>query len=89
MGGPSLVFCQKHEAGKTRICSHKFKAAKMCRKVLGYDAKALYPSTMLGDMPCSKEEAQKPGNVEKFLRFLQQDKWFGSAKVETEVPREL
>ena len=89
LGGPSLVFCQKHEAGKTRICSHKFKAAKMCRKVLGYDAKALYPSTMLGDMPCSKEEAQKPGNVEKFLRFLQQDKWFGSAKVEIEVPREL
>lgn len=65
----------------------------MCRNVLDYDAKALYPSTMLGDMPCSKEVvvhwAQKPGNVEKFLRFLQQDKWFRSAKVEIEVPREL
>ena len=29
----SLVFCRKHEAGKTRICSHKFQDAKMCRRV--------------------------------------------------------
>ena len=34
VGGPSLVFCRKHEAGKTRICSHKFQDAKMCRKAV-------------------------------------------------------
>ena len=27
----------------------------MSKKVVGYDANALYPSTMLGDMPCGKE----------------------------------
>lgn len=95
VGGLSLVFCRKHKVGKTRICSHKFEAVKMCREVLGYNANAnaLYPSTMLGNMPCSKEVVvrwlQKPGNVEKFLRFLQQDKWFGFAKVEIKVRRKL
>lgn len=48
---------------------------ELCRKVLGYDANALYPRTMLGDMPCGKEVVvhwpQTPGNVEKFCRFLQ------------------
>lgn len=93
VGGLSLVFCRKHKVGKTRNCSHKFEAVKMCREVLGYNANALYPSTMLGNMPCSKEVVvrwlQKPGNVEKFLRFLQQDKWFGFAKVKIKVPRKL
>lgn len=53
--GPSLVFCQKHEAGKTRICSHKFQDVVLFRKDLGCDANVLYPITMLGDMPCGKE----------------------------------
>ena len=47
----------------------------MSQKVVGYDANALYPSTMLGDMPCAKEVVvhwpQTPGNIEKFRSFLQ------------------
>ena len=43
------------------------------RRVLGYDANALYPSTM----PCAKEVVgswpQTPGNVEKFIDVLQRD----------------
>ena len=92
-GGPSLLFCRKRETGKTRIRLHKFQDVKMSQKVVGYDANALYPSTMLGDMPCGKEVVvhwtQTPGNIEKFRSFLQQDKWFGFAEVDIEVPREL
>ena len=28
VGEPSLVFCQKHETGVTRICSHKYPRRK-------------------------------------------------------------
>lgn len=67
VGRPSLVFYRKHEAGKTRIHSHKFQDAEVCQKVLGYNAKALYLSTMLGTMPCGKEVTvhwlQTSGNI--------------------------
>ena len=31
VGGPSLVFCRKHEARKTRICSYRFDNATMSK----------------------------------------------------------
>ena len=68
VGGPSLVFCRKHEAEVTRIRSHKYQDAKVCRKVLGYDANALYPSMMLGLMPCCKGEVQDWPQTEECLR---------------------
>ena len=93
VGGSSVVFFRNNEAGKTRIRTHKFQDAKMCRKVLGYDSNALYPRTMLGDMPCGKVAVmhwpKTPGNVETFCRFLQHDKWFGLAEVGIEAPKEL
>ena len=56
VGGPSLVFTRYHEVGKTRIRSHQVAGdAKLCQNILGYDANALYLSTMLRDMPCGKE----------------------------------
>jgi len=56
VGGPSLVFTRKHEAGETKIRSHKYEDARLCQRVLGYDANALYPSTMLQAMSCGKEK---------------------------------
>jgi len=56
VGGPSLVFTRKHEVGKTKIRSHKYEDARLCQRVLGYDANALYPSTMPQEMPCDKEK---------------------------------
>jgi len=55
-GGPSIVFTRYHEAGVTRIRSHEKTAAKPCKRILGYDANALYLSTMLNDMPRGKEK---------------------------------
>ena len=52
VGGPSLVFTRKHVAGETHIRSHQYEDAKVCRRILGYDANSLYPSTMMKEMPC-------------------------------------
>ena len=56
VGGPSQVFTRKHEAGKTKIRSHKYEDARLRQRVLGYDANALYPSTILQEIPCGKEK---------------------------------
>ena len=65
----SLVFCWKHKAVKTKIRLYKL---KLCQNVLAYNANALYPSTILGNMPCGKEVVvhwpQEPGNIEIFCK---------------------
>ena len=59
VGGPSLVFTRKHVAGETHIRSHQYgDGARLARRILGYDANSLYPSTMMKEMPCG------PGVVE-------------------------
>ena len=55
VGGPSLVFTRKHVAGQTRIRSHKYYLARIVKRILGFDANSLYPSTMATEMPCGKE----------------------------------
>ena len=93
VGGPSLVFTRKHEAGKTAIRSHKYENARVCRRVVGYDANALYPSTMLQEMPCGKEKVAHYENlaeeVDIFIGRLRRKEWFGFAEVDISVPREL
>ena len=39
VGGPSIIFNQHHESGKTSIRNN---ANKPCEKIIGYDANALY-----------------------------------------------
>ena len=46
VGGPSLVFTRKHVAGETKIRSHKYDLAHIVKRILGFDANSLYPSTM-------------------------------------------
>ena len=65
--GPSLVFCRKYEAGKTRIRSHKFQDAKLCRKVLGYDADVLYPRT-IGTL--RSDDGDGNGNATKAIGLI-------------------
>ena len=56
VGGPSLVFTQYHEVGVTKIRSHQTAEPRLCQCILGYNANALYLSTMLEEMPCGKEK---------------------------------
>ena len=93
VGGPSLVFTRKHVAGKTRIRSHQYEDARVCRRILGYDANSLYPSTMMKEMPCGPGFVKSYDNPEAYARvfpqFLWMEEWFGFAEVDIEVPEEL
>ena len=93
VGGPSLVFTRKHVAGETRIRSHQYEDARLCRRILGYDANLLCPSTMMKEMPCGPGFVQTYNNPEAcaqvFPQLLWSGEWFGFAEVDIEVPEEL
>ena len=93
VGGPSLVFTRKHVAGETRTRSHQYEDARVCRRILGYDANSLYPSTMMKEMPCGPGYVKSYDNPEAYARvfpqFLWTEEWFGFAEVDIEVPEEL
>ena len=93
VGGPSLDFIRKHGAGKTTIRSHKYKNARMCQQILGYDANALYPSTILQEMPFGPEKVVHYENsaeeVDRSVSRLRRKRWFGFAELDIRVLREL
>ena len=59
VGGPSLVFTRKHVAGETRIRSHQYEDARLVKRILGYDANSLYPSTMMKEFIEAVERQNK------------------------------
>ena len=93
VGGPSLVFTRKHVAGETHIRSHQYEDARVARRILGYDANSLYPSTMMKEMPCGPGVVTTYNHPEAAARVFPQliysGEWFGFAEVDIEVPREL
>ena len=71
VGGPSLVFTRKRVAGETKIRSHQYGAdSRLTRRILGYDANSLYPSTMMNEMPCGEGVVTTYGNPEAAARVL-------------------
>ena len=93
VGGPSLVFTRKHVAGETRIRSHKYDLARIVKRILGFDANSLYPSTMAKVMPCGKEFVEHYEDSVQAARDLiprmYSKRWFGFAEVDIEVPQDL
>ena len=94
VGGPSLVFTRKHVAGETKIRSHQYgDDSRLTRRILGYDANSLYPSTMMKEMPCGEGVVTTYANPEAAAMVLPQalrsEEWFGFAEVDIEVPEEL
>ena len=93
VGGPSLVFTRKHVANQTRIRSHQYEDARLTKRILGYDANSLYPSTMMKEMPCGEGVVTTYANPEAAARVfptaLSSGEWFGFAEVDIEVPEEL
>ena len=93
VGGPSLVFTRKHVAGQTRIRSHKYEQSNIVKRVLGFDANSLYPSTMAKEMPCGKETVvhyEDPVQAaQDLIPRMYSKRWFGFAEVDIEVPRNL
>ena len=93
VGGPSLMFTHKHIAGQTRIRSHKYDLARIVKRILGFDANSLYPSTMAKEMPCGKETVvhyEDPVQAAKeLIPKMYAKRWFGFAEVDIEVPRDM
>lgn len=87
VGGQSLVFKRCHEASVTKIRLHRFANPKGCKKIIGYDANALYLSTLLRDMPCGKEQVMPTQLPEAFIERLHAGSWFRFAEVDIEIPR--
>ena len=51
-GGPSIIFHRYHEADKTKLReAEEGEAAKLCQKIVGYDANALYLWAIMQNMP--------------------------------------
>ena len=90
VGGPNLVFTRKHEAGKTKIRSHKYEDVRLCQRVVGYDANSLYPSTMCQEIKEKVVVYPYPSEaVAEFENQLKTKQWFGFAEVDISVPNEL
>jgi len=92
VGGPSLVFTRYHEAGVTGIRVHQFEEPRLCKKILAFNASALYLSTMLREMPCGKEKVKyydddrQAEAAEVLIHQLRAGEWFGFAEVSIEIP---
>jgi len=88
------VFIRYHEAGISKIRSNQYlDGAKSCKRILGYDANALYLSTMAKDMPRGKE---KVNNYPDPVKAVQQVRsavlsgtLFGVVKCKLAVPKRL
>ena len=90
VGGPSLIFTRYHEVGVTGI-----RSPRLCKNILGYDANALYLSTMFREMPCRKErvvhydDKYQAEAVRILTCRLKEGNWFGFAEVDIEIPARL
>ena len=94
VGGPAQVFTRYHEKDVTYIRSH-IERAKLCKKIIGYDANALYLYCSGDVMPCGKDKLtviEKPYDkmqIQTFERNVFEDKFFGFAQVDIEVLHNL
>ena len=63
------------------------------KRILGFDAYSLYPSTMAKEMPCGKETVvhyEDPAQAAKdLIHRMYKRIWFGFAEVDIEVPRDM
>ena len=80
VGGPSIIFHRYHEAGKTKIREHDMRAQgrdpKVCQKIVGYDANALYLWAIMQDMPTgpfTRRRAETGFKVERSTKMA--EKW--------------
>ena len=78
-GGPSIIFHRYHEAGKTKIReAEKGQAAKLCEKIVGYDANALYLWALMQNMPTgsytrrmAENEFKPKGSIRMAVEWLE------------------
>ncbi|CEG49432.1 uncharacterized protein PHALS_07196 [Plasmopara halstedii] len=77
--GPSIIFKRYAERNKTRI-----RGKKKCKKVITYDANALYLWCLGYDMPCGRLI-----KIEAYKEVIKDDKIFGFLECDIEIPEHL
>ena len=77
VGGPSIIIARYHAVGETKIRHRKFgDAALTVRKIVGYDANALYLWALSRKMPCWFPVVWKPG-FEGIFKGVRTSPYFG------------
>ena len=94
IGGPSIVFCRYAEAGVSKIRSHRYQDAKVCKSFHGYDANTLYLYCSGQEMPCGKKlhrskNPENPKVIKNITEKVLNNKLFGFFQVDIEVPEQL
>lgn len=93
VSGPSMVFTWYHEVGMATIRDHQFAEPRTCKQILGYEANALYLSTMLREVPCENEKVTQYDDLAQAALHLRQRlkdwTWFRLAEVDVEIPLHL
>ena len=85
VGGPSIIFNRYHEAGKTYIRNGN----KQCKKIIGYDANALYLWAIAQEMPTGHHEHLQEYKLKALKQDILNDKLFGFVQVDIETPEHL
>ena len=84
VGGPSIIFDRYQEAGKTKI-----RGGKVCQKVIGYDANALYLWAVGQEMPTGDYKRIEQCNLSQLSSDVFNGDLFGFVKVDIETPEHL
>ena len=99
VGGPSIIFHRYHEKDKTKIQKiHYFGInqwgyyadGKVVKRIIGYDANALYLYCMMQKMPCGKlVNIDVTGlNYGRIWEHIWDENSIGAAEVDIEVPEQ-
>ena len=92
VGGPSIVFCQYHESGKSQINSHQYRNVQTSYSVIGFNANSLYLYCSGQEMPCSKEEyveVDQPYDMEELCNQVMNGELLRFFQVKIHIPDEL
>lgn len=82
-GGPSIIFSRFAKRNETHIRN----GSKLCEKIIGYDANALYLWAHGNDMPCGRSTTIETSN--SILEDIMNDKVFGFHECDISTPEHL
>jgi len=85
VGGPSIIFNRFQEKNKTKI-----KNNKICKKIIGFDANALYLGCIGNVMPVGViQKIDILEDINYYIEQIKNDKLFGFVECDIETPQEL
>ncbi|KAL4111622.1 hypothetical protein PRIC1_003300 [Phytophthora ramorum] len=81
-GGPSIIFNRYAKRNETKI-----RDGKLCKKIIGYDANALYLWALGNDMPCGRLTTVEV--YDGIIDDIKNDKIFGFLECDISTPEHL